>query len=222
MALHIEDYALIGDLRTAAMVGVDGAIDWLPLPRFDSPAVFAALLGEARHGQWILAPADRERCSRRRYRADTLVLETEWTTGSGAVRVTDLMAPGSSEPMVVRIVDGLVGTVAMHTHLEPRMDYGKEVPTLRTTQGRLVATAGREELWLDSDVDLMTEVGCWTGAFTVTAGQRVSSPSPTPPEDRAERPRTPTPRSPPPMRFGPNGSAGQRTPALGPRRSPSR
>ena len=174
MALHIEDYAFIGDLRTAAMVGVDGAIDWLPLPRFDSPAVFAALLGDARHGQWKLAPADRERCSRRRYRADTLVLETEWTTGSGAVRVTELMAPSSPEPMVVRIVDGLVGTVAMHTHLEPRMDYGKEVPTLRTTQGRWVATAGREELWLDSDVDLMTEVGCWTGAFTVSAGQRVS------------------------------------------------
>jgi GH15 family glucan-1,4-alpha-glucosidase len=174
MALHIEDYALIGDLRTAALVGVDGAIDWLPLPRFDSPAVFAALLGDVRHGRWILAPADRERCSRRRYRADTLVLETEWTTGSGAVRVTDLMVPDSPEPMLVRIVDGLVGTLAMHTHLAPRMGYGKEVPALRTTPGRLVATAGNEELWQDSDVDLTTEVGCWTGEFTVTAGQRVT------------------------------------------------
>ena len=174
MALHIEDYALIGDLRTAAMVGVDGAIDWLPLPRFDSPAVFAALLGDARHGRWILAPADRERCSRRRYRADTLVLETEWSTGSGAARVTDLMVPGSSEPMVVRIVDGLVGSVVMHTHLAPRVGYGKEVPTLRTARGRLFATAGREELWLDSDIDLTTDVECWTGAFTVTAGQRVT------------------------------------------------
>jgi GH15 family glucan-1,4-alpha-glucosidase len=172
MALHIEDYALIGDLRTAALVGVDGAIDWLPLPRFDSPAVFAALLGDARHGRWILAPADRERCSRRR--ADTLVLETEWVTGSGAVRVTDLMVPGSSEPMVVRIVDGLVGTVAMRTHLAPRMGYGKEVPTLGTAGDRLVATVGCEELRLDLDVDLTTEVGCWTGAFTVTAGQRVT------------------------------------------------
>ena len=174
MALQIEDYALIGDLRTAALVGVDGAIDWLPLPRFDSPAVFAALLGDARHGRWILAPADRERCSRRRYRTDTLVLETEWTTGSGAVRVTDLMVPGSSEPMVVRIVDGLIGTVAMHTHLAPRMGYGKEVPTLRTAGGRLVATAGSEELWLDSDADLTAEGGCCTGEFTVTAGQRVT------------------------------------------------
>ncbi|MFI7065143.1 glycoside hydrolase family 15 protein [Kribbella sp. NPDC050124] len=174
MALHIEDYALIGDLRTAALVGVDGAINWLPMPRFDSPAIFAALLGDERHGNWVLAPVNRERCSRRRYRPETLVLETEWTTGSGAVRVTDLMVPGSSDPMVVRIVDGLVGTVAMRTHLAPRMGYGKEVPTLRTDHGQLVASAGREQLWLDSDVTVTETDLSWAGDFLVSAGERVT------------------------------------------------
>ncbi len=109
MARHIEDYALIGDLRTAALVGVNGAIDWLSLPRFDSPAVFAALVGQTEHGRWTLAPVHRGRSSRR-YRTGTLVLETEWTTADGAVRVIDLMVPGSPAPLVVRIVDGLVGT----------------------------------------------------------------------------------------------------------------
>lgn len=172
MALHIEDYALIGDLRTAALVGVDGAIDWLPLPRFDSPAVLAALLGDARHGQWILAPADRERCSRRRYRADTLVLETEWTTGTGAVRVTDLMVPGSSEPMVMRSWTAWSARLPCVLTSHPAWVTARKVPTLRTASGQLVATVGCEDLWLDSDVDLTT--GCWTGAFTVTAGQGVT------------------------------------------------
>ncbi len=174
MTQHIEDYALIGDLRTAAMVSVDGGIDWLSLPRFDSPAVYAALLGDARHGRWSLAPVGQHRCSRRRYRTGTLVLETEWTTADGAVRVTDLMVPGSSAPMVVRIVDGLVGTVAMRTQIAPRMNYGKNIPTLRSAHGHLVATAGGDELWLKSDVDLSTADGSWTRAFIVNAGERVS------------------------------------------------
>ena len=143
MTRHIEDYALIGDLRTAALVGVDGAIDWLSLPRFDSPAVYAALLGDTEHGQWTLAPVHQTRRSRRRYRTGTLVLETDWTTADGAVRVTDLMVPGSSTPMVVRIVDGLVGTVAMQTHIAPRMSYGKDIPTLRRSADGRLARDGR-------------------------------------------------------------------------------
>ena len=174
MTQHIEDYALIGDLRTAALVSDEGAIDWLSLPRFDSPAVCAALLGYADHGQWSLAPIHRDRCSRRRYRTSTLVLETEWTTADGAVRVTDLMVPGSSTPMVVRIVDGLVGTVAMRTHLAPRMNYGKDIPTLHRIPGRLLATAGGDQLWLASDVDLSSAEGSWTGEFLLRAGERVS------------------------------------------------
>ncbi|MFG1817660.1 glycoside hydrolase family 15 protein [Kribbella sp. NPDC049174] len=175
MTRHIEDYALIGDLRTAALVGLDGSIDWLSLPRFDSPAVYAALLGDTEHGRWSLAPVGQGHCTRRRYRPGTLVLETDWTTADGAVRVTDLMVPGSAAPTVVRIVDGLVGTVAMRTHNAPRMNYGKDTPALRRTAGgRWLATADDDELWLDSDVDLTIADGSWSGDFIVTAGERVS------------------------------------------------
>jgi GH15 family glucan-1,4-alpha-glucosidase len=173
-ALRIEDYALIGDMRTAALVGIDGAIDWLSLPRFDSPSIFATLLGGTRHGQWSLAPINRARCSQRHYRPDTLILETEWTTGSGAVRVTDLMVPDSSDPMVVRVVDGLVGSVAMHTHLAPRLGYAKVVPVLRSDHGLLLASAGDELLWLGTDTAVTEVDGSWDGDFTVTAGERIT------------------------------------------------
>lgn len=172
--LRIEDYALIGDMRTAALVGVDGAIDWLPLPRFDSPSIFATLLGGAQHGQWSLAPVNQARCSRRRYRADTLILETEWTTHSGAVRVTDLMVPDSTDPMVVRIVDGLVGSVLMHTHLAPRLDYAKVVPALRSDHGLFLASAGDELLWLRTDTSVIEVDGSWAGDFIVTAGEQIT------------------------------------------------
>ncbi len=174
MTGHIEDYALIGDLRTAALVGIDGAIDWLSLPRFDSPAVFTALLGDARHGQWTLAPTACDRPSRRRYRTGTLVLETEWTTADGTARVTDLMVPGAPTPTLLRIVDGLTGTVAMRTRLAPRMSYGRDLPTLSRAEGQLIATSGGDELWLATDVDLGMADGAWAGDFVVCAGERVS------------------------------------------------
>lgn len=173
MSRHIEDYALIGDLRTAALVGLDGAIEWLSLPRFDSPAVYASLLGEAQHGQWHLAATGQACSSRRRYQTNTLVLETDWTTPDGAARVTDFMVPGSFTPMVVRIVDGLVGTVNMRTHIAPRMGYGKDVPTMSSTPGVLICTAGSDELRLTSDVPLRTSHAAWTGAFSISAGDRV-------------------------------------------------
>ena len=107
MAERIEDYALIGDAYTAALVGRTGSIDWLCLPRFDSPACFAALLGDERHGRWRLAPADGGRCARRSYRGDTLILESEWETATGTVRVIDAMPPRGEAPDIVRIVEGI-------------------------------------------------------------------------------------------------------------------
>jgi GH15 family glucan-1,4-alpha-glucosidase len=174
MTRHIEDYALIGDLRTAALVSIDGEIDWLCLPRIDSPAVCSALLGDARHGRWSLAPTAPARSVRRRYRPGTLVLETRWTTPGGTVSVTELMVPNSPVPMVVRIVDGLAGTVRMHTDLAPRMGYGRHTPALYATGRQLVATAGADELWLETDVPLSTVGASWTGDFTVTAGERIA------------------------------------------------
>src|SRR5512141_2376740 len=106
MPLRLEDYALIGDTQTAALVGRDGSIDWLCLPRFDSPACFAALLDDDTAGRWLLAPDSGGPCTRRRYRGDTLVLETEWETDTGTVRVIDLMPPRGEAPDVVRIVEG--------------------------------------------------------------------------------------------------------------------
>ena len=174
MTQQIEDYALIGDLRTAALVGVDGSIDWLCLPRFDSPAVFATLLGDARNGRWILAPQSGGRCTRRQYRGDSLILDTEWVTPDGAVRVTDFMPPTSAGPQVVRIVEGLAGEVRMHMCMAPRMDYGKVVPSLHRVGGHFVGTAGPDSVWLRSDVALTATNGTLTGDFVVSAGQRLS------------------------------------------------
>src|SRR3954452_21008241 len=111
MAGRIEDYGLIGDLQTAALVGRDGSIDWLCLPRFDSPACFAALLDDERAGRWLLGPCSGGGCSRRRYRGDSLILETEWETPDGSVRVIDFMPPRGEAADVVRVGGGLFGGV---------------------------------------------------------------------------------------------------------------
>ncbi|MFC9019884.1 trehalase-like domain-containing protein, partial [Streptomyces albidoflavus] len=120
VAGRIEDYALIGDMQTAALVCRDGTVDWLCLPRFDSPAIFAGLLGTEEHGFWRLGPAhsDEEEpptAVRRRYRGDSLVLESEWETTRGSVRVTDFMPPRDGAPQLVRIVEGLSGRVQMRS-----------------------------------------------------------------------------------------------------------
>src|SRR5689334_7820660 len=111
MASRIEDYALIGDCETSALVGRDGSIDWLGFPRFDSAACFAALLGEPEHGRWLIAPADHEAEVERRYSGDTLVLETDFSTSSGAVRVSDFMVRRDGSSELVRLVKGLRGEV---------------------------------------------------------------------------------------------------------------
>src|SRR4051812_22714057 len=117
MPLQIEDYALIGDCYTAALVGRDGSIDWLCLPRFDSPACFAALLGTPEHGRWQIAPQAEARQVRRSYRGDSLILETDFETDEGAVTVVDCMPPRTAEPEIVRMVIGRRGTVRMQMHL---------------------------------------------------------------------------------------------------------
>ncbi|MGZ4509730.1 MAG: glycoside hydrolase family 15 protein [Blastococcus sp.] len=173
MAGRIEDYGLIGDLQTAALVGRDGSIDWLCLPRFDSPACFAALLDEDRAGRWLLAPAGGGPSTRRRYRGDSLVLETEWETPSGTVRVVDFMPPRGEAPDVVRIVEGVSGRVTMHMELRLRFDYGYIVPWFRTVGGERAGVAGPDAAWLATPVDVRHEEQSIGADFEVSAGDRV-------------------------------------------------
>src|SRR5215831_11272076 len=124
MSLRIEDYAMIGDLGSAGLVGRDGSIDWLCWPRFDSGACFAALLGKPDHGRWLIAPEGEPRVVRRRYRDDTLILETDFDTEDGAVTLVDCMPPRALQPQLVRLVVGRRGQVRMHMELVIRFDYG--------------------------------------------------------------------------------------------------
>jgi GH15 family glucan-1,4-alpha-glucosidase len=174
VASRIEDYGLLGDLHTAALVGADGSIDWLCLPRFDSPACFAALLGDDDHGCWQLGPAAGGRCTRRRYRGDTLILETEWETPEGAVRVTDAMPPRDGEADLIRVVEGLSGAVPMRTVMRLRFGYGRIEPWIRCHDGHLSAIAGPDAAWLDADVPLTVEGAAARADFTVAAGERVA------------------------------------------------
>jgi GH15 family glucan-1,4-alpha-glucosidase len=169
--LSIEDYALVGDCETAALVGRDGSIDWLCLPRFDSPACFAALLGTPDHGRWRLAPAGEVRRVRRAYRGDTLVLETEFETETGVAAVVDCMPPGV--PEVVRVVEGRQGRVAMGMELIIRFDYGSLVPWVRRTADGLAAVGGSNGVLLLTPVSLRNEDFRTFADFTVTAGDQV-------------------------------------------------
>src|SRR5690242_17380726 len=128
MAGRIEDYALLGDCYSAALVGKDGSVDWLCWPRFDADACFAALLGTPENGRWLLAAADPSARVSRRYREDTLILETRFETDEGAVVVIDFMPPHGDPPDLIRIVVGERGTVRMRTELVVRYGYGATVP----------------------------------------------------------------------------------------------
>ena len=174
MALRIEDYALIGDTTTAALVGTDGSIDWLCAPRFDSPAFFAALLGSEANGHWQIAPAAEALRVERRYRPGTLVLETDFETSDGLVRVVDSMPLGDEYVDVIRMVEGLRGRVAMQMRLNPRFDYGHLVPaTGRIDQG-MFAVAGPDAVCLRTPVEIGAEGGATaSAAFTVSEGERV-------------------------------------------------
>ena len=169
---RIEDYALIGDLQTAALVSRGGSIDWCCFPRFDSGACFAALLGGPEHGRWLLAPTEAA-SSTRRYRSETLILETVFETESGSVRVIDLMPPRGSAPDIVRIVEGLHGTVAMHSELVIRFDFGRILPWVRRIDHARVAIAGPDALCLRTPAPVRGEQMKTLSDFTVSAGQRV-------------------------------------------------
>lgn len=136
MALQrrIEDYALIGDCRTGALVSKNGSIDWFCLPRFDSPACFASLLGDEGHGHWSIQPQEAF-LTKRRYRGLSLVLETEFTAKSGSVLLTDAMLVGAPEPTLIRSVRGLKGKVPMHMDYVVRFDYGRLIPWIRKLPG---------------------------------------------------------------------------------------
>jgi GH15 family glucan-1,4-alpha-glucosidase len=206
----IEDYALIGDMRSAALISRDGSVDWLCVPRFDSPACFAALLGDDQHGHWSIAPAaaagavdevnDPPRppagpagastgpASRpgapetvgqdvtvtRRYRGETLILETDWHTPTGTVRVTDFMPPRDGKPLaLVRIVEGLAGSVDVSCVLRIRFGYGQVVPWMRRVDGCLLGIAGPDALWLATPIMLTGRGMAHEATFTVMSGERV-------------------------------------------------
>jgi GH15 family glucan-1,4-alpha-glucosidase len=174
MPLPIESYALIGDCHTAALVGSDGSIDWLCFPRFDSGACFAALLGGPEHGRWLLAPRDPITAVRRRYRDDSLIVETDFETAHGSVRVIDFMPMSDERWDVVRIVEGLSGTVKLSMELVVRFDYGSIVPWVRRSEGLLLITAGPDTLELASSVAVAGENLKTVAEFDVSKGARES------------------------------------------------
>jgi GH15 family glucan-1,4-alpha-glucosidase len=187
---RIEDYALVGDCETAALIGRDGSVDWLCWPRFDSDACFAALLGDTEHGRWLLAPSDPAACNtERRYRGDTLILETGFETTDGAVLLIDFMPPRSGHSNLVRIVVGKRGHVPMRTELAVRFGYGATVPWVhRQEDGTLRAIAGPDQVVLRTPISLHGKDLTTVGEFSVSEGDVIPftltyAPSHLPPPD---------------------------------------
>ncbi len=170
---RLEGYAMIGDLQTAALVGNDGSIDWLCLPRFDSAACFAALVGSEKNGRWRLAPTGATFSSKRTYRPGTLILQTLWDSADGSMLVTDFMPVRGEAPDVVRIVEGRSGTMEFCSELVLRLDYGHVIPWVRHGDGQLSAMAGPDALWLRTPVPLHGENDASVSRFRVSAGQRI-------------------------------------------------
>jgi GH15 family glucan-1,4-alpha-glucosidase len=170
---RIEDYALLGDLQTAALIDRSGSIDWCCFPRFDSGACFAALLGGRENGRWSLAPATEIRRHERRYRHDTLVLESVFETAEGRIRAIDFMPPRGVAPDIVRIVEGLDGSVPMRSELVIRFDYGRIVPWVRRVDGARLAVAGPDALCFRTPVEVRGEDMSTVSEFTLAQGQRV-------------------------------------------------
>ena len=173
MALLIEDYAMIGDTESAALVGKNGSIDWLCAPRFDSPAFFAALLGTEDNGHWQIAPVGEVRRVERRYRRDTAILETDFETDDGVVRLVDCMPQREGHLNLVRVVEGVRGRVAMQMRLAPRFDYGQLIPSLGRIDQGVFAVAGPDAVCLRTHVVLREDGAAPSAAFTVSAGERV-------------------------------------------------
>ena len=172
--MRIEDYGLIGDLQTAALVGRNGSIDWLCFPRFDSGACFAALLGNDENGRWLLAPDCEIERVERRYREHSLVHELDFHTEHGSVRIIDFMPPRGDAPDVVRIVEGLEGSVPMRMELVLRFDYGRIVPWVRRLEDDTrIAIAGPDAVAFRTPVDVRGENLSTVADFTVEAGERI-------------------------------------------------
>ena len=189
--MDIEGYALVGDMQTAALVGIDGSIDWLCLPRFDAGACFAALLGDRSHGRWKLAPAGEGHRVERAYVPGTLVLVTTFHTDGGIARVTDCMPPRGAAPDLVRVVEGVTGSVAMDMDLVVRFDYGSAVPWVQRLDGTLSLVAGPDALELAAGVHVHGEGVATQATFTVGERDRVPfvltwHPSHEPPPRRAD------------------------------------
>src|SRR5262245_37769190 len=173
MRRRIEDYALLSDLHTAALVHRRGSIDWCCFPRFDSDACFAALLGDREHGRWVVAPeapAEAKRC----YRAGSLVLETEWETAEGKIRVIDFMPPRRAAPAIVRIVEGIAGRVTVRSELVVRFGYGRVVPSLRRLDASCVAMAGPDAIVLRAPLPTTAMDTAAVSTFDVGVGQQVA------------------------------------------------
>ena len=179
MALPLEDYGVLGNMRSAAVVGVDGSIDWLCLPRFDSGACFSAILGTPADGRWLLAPAGEVTGRRHAYRGDTMVLETTFDTSEGQVRVVDAMPiPRERDDRaagVVRLVEGVHGRVRMRSDLVPRFDYGSVHPWIHRLDGRTVAAGGPDAVVVTGPVEHEPDhEDRLVATFTVGAGDRVA------------------------------------------------
>jgi GH15 family glucan-1,4-alpha-glucosidase len=170
---RIEDYALIGDLQTAALVSREGSIDWCCFPRFDSDACFAALLGDRDNGRWLLAPSSPVTSSTRRYRHDTLILESVFETAEGSIRAIDFMPPRGEAPDIVRIIEGLDGEVPVRSELVIRFGHGMIVPWVHRVNHARVAIAGPDALCLRTTADVRGEHMATVSEFTVRQGQRV-------------------------------------------------
>ena len=172
MSTLIEDYAIIGDTRTVAAVARDGSIDWWCVPRIDSGAVFAGLVGEPKHGRWLVAPKGAVSTTRRQYSGESLILETEFETADGTVKVSDFMSPGLENPTIFRVVDGLSGSVPMRMELIARFDYGSIAPWAQATGDGLTLVAGNDALRFHSPVPLQGSDLTTTAEFTLREGQR--------------------------------------------------
>jgi GH15 family glucan-1,4-alpha-glucosidase len=171
MSPPIEDYALLRDTHTAALVNNEGSIDWLCLPRFDSAACFAALFGNEEDGRWQIAPYGQVRASRRRYRGETLVLETDFDTAEGSIRLVDFMPPRGTAADVVRLVEGVRGRVRVLMDLRVRFDDGRTQPLLRHIDGAHAVSAGADSIWLRTPVETRHEGSAVRADFFVTAGE---------------------------------------------------
>jgi GH15 family glucan-1,4-alpha-glucosidase len=171
----IEDYAFLSDTQTGALVSRDGCVDWLCFPRFDSPACFASLLGDKANGHWVFFPREKIEKTARRYRGDTLILETEIETKSGAVRLIDFMPPRGENPDIIRIVEGVRGKVAMQMEMVIRFDYGQIVPWVRRRKRfeGLEAIAGPDGLILRTPIETRGKDLTTVAEFTVREGDQI-------------------------------------------------